>query len=255
MTAAVQNPGPGGGGRGARSAARTWWWRSTRAVAKRALCECRRAPATRRSPAPRASALGGLHPRRPPADRDRRGRVGARAWPRPAPARSCSPAWTATARRAATTSTLLRAVADAVSIPVIASGGGGSAEDLAAALDDGPEGGHCQAALAASIFHFKETTVGEVKRRLLELGIPVRPPPAARRPVDALPGAALACAARREQLRNVRIVPACFRQLGAPSSGSNRPRRMRRHPTRISVLLATNTQRRDGPRRAPPASS
>jgi cyclase len=71
---------------------------------------------------------------------------------------------------------LLRAVADAVAVPVIASGGGGSAEDLAAALDDGPAGGHCQAALAASIFHFRETSVGEVKRRLLALGIPVRPP-------------------------------------------------------------------------------
>jgi cyclase len=71
---------------------------------------------------------------------------------------------------------MLRAVADAVSIPVIASGGGGSAEDLARALDDGPAGGHCQAALAASIFHFHETTVPDVKRRLLELGIPVRRP-------------------------------------------------------------------------------
>ena len=63
-------------------------------------------------------------------------------------------------------------------IPVIASGGGGSAEDLARALDDGPQGGRCQAALAASIFHFAQTTVPEVKRRLLELGIPVRPPSA-----------------------------------------------------------------------------
>jgi cyclase len=71
---------------------------------------------------------------------------------------------------------LLRAVAHAVSVPIIASGGGGSAEDLAAALDDGPGGGHAQAALAASIFHFQETTVGRVKARLLELGIPVRPP-------------------------------------------------------------------------------
>jgi len=69
---------------------------------------------------------------------------------------------------------MVRAVADAVSIPVIASGGGGSAEDLATALDDGPGGGHAQAALAASIFHFRETTVGEVKQRLRELGIPVR---------------------------------------------------------------------------------
>jgi cyclase len=71
---------------------------------------------------------------------------------------------------------LLRRVADAVAIPVIASGGGGSAEDLARALDDGPAGGHAQAALAASIFHFRQTTVGEVKQRLRELGIAVRPP-------------------------------------------------------------------------------
>ena len=71
---------------------------------------------------------------------------------------------------------MLRAVADAVPIPVIASGGGGSAEDLATALSEGPTGGHCQAALAASIFHFHETTVPEVKNRLLELGIPVRQP-------------------------------------------------------------------------------
>ena len=71
---------------------------------------------------------------------------------------------------------MLRAAADAVSIPVIASGGGGSAEDLARALDDGPDGGHCQAALAASIFHFRETTVPEVKRRLSELGVPIRMP-------------------------------------------------------------------------------
>jgi cyclase len=73
---------------------------------------------------------------------------------------------------------LVRAVADAVSIPVIASGGGGTPESLAAALDDGPAGGHAQAALAASIFHFKEQTVGSVKRRLLEMGIAVRPPSA-----------------------------------------------------------------------------
>jgi cyclase len=71
---------------------------------------------------------------------------------------------------------LVRAVADAVPIPVIASGGGGTPESLAAALDDGPVGGHAQAALAASIFHFRETTVPDLKRRLAELGIAVRPP-------------------------------------------------------------------------------
>lgn len=71
---------------------------------------------------------------------------------------------------------LLRGAAAAVSVPVIASGGGGAPESLAAALDEGPQGGHAQAALAASIFHFGEQTVASVKRRLLELGIPVRPP-------------------------------------------------------------------------------
>jgi cyclase len=71
---------------------------------------------------------------------------------------------------------LVRAVADAVPVPVIASGGGGTPESLAAALDDGPEGGHAQAALAASIFHFREITVGALKARLRELGIPVRIP-------------------------------------------------------------------------------
>jgi len=70
----------------------------------------------------------------------------------------------------------VRAVSDAVPVPVIASGGGGRAEDLAAALDDGPSGGHASAALAASIFHFRETTVPAVKRRLLELGVAVRAP-------------------------------------------------------------------------------
>ena len=73
---------------------------------------------------------------------------------------------------------MLRAVATVVPIPVIASGGGGSAEDLAAALRDGPDGGHASAALAASIFHFGETTVVEVKSRLLDWGIPVRAPSA-----------------------------------------------------------------------------
>ncbi|MCP4907394.1 MAG: imidazole glycerol phosphate synthase subunit HisF [bacterium] len=71
---------------------------------------------------------------------------------------------------------LLRATAEAVSVPIVASGGGGSAADLAAALGEGPDDGHAQAALAASIFHFGEVTVGEVKRDLLERGIPVRPP-------------------------------------------------------------------------------
>ncbi len=65
---------------------------------------------------------------------------------------------------------LTRAVSDAVEIPVIASGGAGSAEHLYEALTDG----RADAALAASIFHYRETTVEEVKRLLASRGVPVR---------------------------------------------------------------------------------
>ena len=59
-----------------------------------------------------------------------------------------------------------------------------------ALLGDGPEGGHAQAALAASIFHFREISVGDLKRRLAELGVPVRLPrsPAATRLAPLTPG-------------------------------------------------------------------
>lgn len=57
-----------------------------------------------------------------------------------------------------------------LTIPIIASGGAGSAEDIAAVLSDG----RADAALAASIFHFGEMTVGQLKSRLQELDIPVR---------------------------------------------------------------------------------
>lgn len=65
---------------------------------------------------------------------------------------------------------LTRAVADAVQIPVIASGGAGNAAHMCDALTIGG----ADAALAASIFHFKETTVGEVKKMLAARGVPVR---------------------------------------------------------------------------------
>lgn len=67
---------------------------------------------------------------------------------------------------------LTAAVAGAVSIPVIASGGGGSAEDFAAVFARG----RADAALAASIFHFGETSIAALKRALAGRGIPVRPP-------------------------------------------------------------------------------
>lgn len=65
---------------------------------------------------------------------------------------------------------LTRAVADAVGVPVIASGGVGTLEHLA----DGVTQGRADAVLAASIFHFGEFTVGEAKRYLASRGIPVR---------------------------------------------------------------------------------
>jgi cyclase len=65
---------------------------------------------------------------------------------------------------------LTRAVSDAVSVPVIASGGVGRLEHLA----EGVERGHADALLAASVFHFGEITVGEAKRFLAARGIEMR---------------------------------------------------------------------------------
>ncbi len=65
---------------------------------------------------------------------------------------------------------LTRAVSDAVSVPVIASGGVGGLEDLA----DGITKGGADAVLAASVFHFGEFTVAEAKRHMRERGIEVR---------------------------------------------------------------------------------
>jgi cyclase len=66
---------------------------------------------------------------------------------------------------------LTRAVADAVRVPVIASGGCGTVEHMKEALTDG----HASAALAASIFHFGEIRIGEARAELLRMGVPVRP--------------------------------------------------------------------------------
>jgi imidazole glycerol-phosphate synthase subunit HisF len=65
---------------------------------------------------------------------------------------------------------MTRAVADAVEIPVVASGGAGNPEHLRAAL---AEGG-ASAALAASIFHYHRYSIRETKEYLAERGIPVR---------------------------------------------------------------------------------
>jgi cyclase len=67
---------------------------------------------------------------------------------------------------------LTQAIADAVRIPVIASGGAGGAEHFVDVFRDG----HADAALAASIFHYGLTSLGDLKQRLGSRGIPVRWP-------------------------------------------------------------------------------
>ena len=65
---------------------------------------------------------------------------------------------------------LIRAISDAVPIPVIASGGVGGLDDLVAGVKDG----HASAVLAASIFHFGEHSIGDAKRHMVAAGIPMR---------------------------------------------------------------------------------
>jgi imidazole glycerol-phosphate synthase subunit HisF len=65
---------------------------------------------------------------------------------------------------------LTRAVADAVGVPVIASGGVGTLEHLAAGVTDG----HADAVLAASVFHFGDFTVRAAKEYMRTRGIEVR---------------------------------------------------------------------------------
>jgi imidazole glycerol-phosphate synthase subunit HisF len=65
---------------------------------------------------------------------------------------------------------LTRAIADAVSVPVIASGGVGTLDHLVEGIRDG----HATAVLAASIFHFGEHTVREAKDYMAGAGLPMR---------------------------------------------------------------------------------
>ncbi|MCB0965875.1 MAG: imidazole glycerol phosphate synthase subunit HisF [Ilumatobacter sp.] len=67
---------------------------------------------------------------------------------------------------------LTRAISDAVTVPVIASGGVGTLDHLV----DGIVDGGADAVLAASIFHFREHTVADAKRAMSDAGITVRPP-------------------------------------------------------------------------------
>ena len=65
---------------------------------------------------------------------------------------------------------LTRQIAEAVSVPVIASGGAGTMEHFYDALTTGK----ADAALAASLFHYKEMEIMDLKRYLNEKGLPVR---------------------------------------------------------------------------------
>ena len=65
---------------------------------------------------------------------------------------------------------LTRTIADGVSVPVIASGGVGGLQHLV----DGVTLGHASAVLAASIFHFGESTIGQAHQALAAAGLPVR---------------------------------------------------------------------------------
>ncbi len=67
---------------------------------------------------------------------------------------------------------LTRTISDAVSIPVVASGGVGGLDDLVAGVLQG----HASAVLAASIFHFGEASIGDAKAALAKAGIRVRTP-------------------------------------------------------------------------------
>jgi cyclase len=66
---------------------------------------------------------------------------------------------------------LTRAIADAVRIPIIASGGVGRLDHLVEGIRDG----HAGAVLAASIFHFGDHTIGEARDALRAAGVPARP--------------------------------------------------------------------------------
>ena len=117
----------------------------------------------------RGAALGNLHPWRPQPHRHRRHRLcprGGGAWRRRNPPHLDGP------RRHARgfDIPLTRAISDAVSVPVIASGGVGTLDHLVEGIRDGG----ASAVLAASIFHFGDHTIGEAKRHMAAAGLPVR---------------------------------------------------------------------------------
>jgi cyclase len=116
--------------------------------------------------------LGGLHPWRSQGDRTRRGRLGPTGGG-PGAGEILLTSMDRDGTREGFDLLLTRAVADAVTVPVIASGGVGSLQHLA----DGVIEGGADAVLAASIFHFGEFTVAQAKQVMAARGIAIRPVP------------------------------------------------------------------------------
>ena len=94
-----------------------------------------------------------------------------RSWWAMARAKSCSPPWTATAPGRAMTCRSPAPSPMRCTVPVIASGGVGTLDDLVRGVTEG----HASAVLAASIFHFGEVSIAQAKAALADAGLPVRP--------------------------------------------------------------------------------
>ena len=120
---------------------------------------------------------------------------------------------------------LTRAIADAVSVPVIASGGAGSLDHLV----DGVKIGHASAVLAASIFHYGTFTIGQVKHHMAKAGIPVRLDRAAASRLSADPPASTcrffdpAVADSRSKCVWIRASEWAGRAIAAPAAGPGLP--------------------------------
>ena len=112
--------------------------------------------------------LGGFHQRRPRPDRARSGGLG-RQRRRVGAGEIVLTSMDADGTKAGYDLEMTRAVSQAVSIPVVASGGAGSPEHLYQVLTEG----HADAALAASIFHYNEYGIPATKKYLAERGVPM----------------------------------------------------------------------------------
>ena len=124
----------------------------------------------RRQARSRPAALGNLHPWRPHADRHRRGRLARERMAALGAGEILLTSMDRDGTKQGYDLALTRAIADAVRVPVIASGGVGTLDHLVEGIRDG----HATAVLAASIFHFGESTIGQAKAHMAAAGLPMR---------------------------------------------------------------------------------